>query len=98
MPLKAGDTVRIDTAIGGGFGDPLEREPELVAEDVRDGYLTRAEAQAAYGVVVSDDLSIDEDATAALRNRLAREREEHGEEPQDYPKREPEFHPFAEAR
>jgi N-methylhydantoinase B len=97
LPLRAGDLVRIETAIGGGFGDPFEREPELVAEDVRDGYLTGEDAGTAYGVVLDDGLSPDAGATASLRERLTRERAERGEEEQDYPKREPEFRPAAKA-
>jgi N-methylhydantoinase B len=95
LPLRAGDLVRIETAIGGGFGDPFEREPELVVEDVRDGYLTREDAGTTYGVVLDEGLSPDESATASLRERLARERAERGEEERDYPKREPEFRPTA---
>jgi N-methylhydantoinase B/oxoprolinase/acetone carboxylase alpha subunit len=91
LPLDAGDTVRIETAIGGGFGDPLEREPELVAEDVRDGYLTAEEAQSAYGVVLDDELSPDAERTRAVREALSRGRNERDQAPRPYPAREPEF-------
>jgi len=58
---------------GGGFGDPLEREPELVLEDVKDGYVTVDGARRDYGVVVNaaglryDDWSIDHAATKERR-------------------------------
>lgn len=59
---------------GGGWGDPLHREPERVRIDVRDGYVTVAGAARDYGVVVIGDpdedpegLRVDEAATAALR-------------------------------
>jgi N-methylhydantoinase B len=52
---------------GGGFGDPLLRAPGQVARDVADGMLTRAHAEAVYGVRLSPDGSIDQDATAAAR-------------------------------
>jgi N-methylhydantoinase B len=68
--LRAGDTVRIDTAIGGGFGNPLERDPGLVAEDVADDCLTREEAEHVYGVILGDGFSVDAEGTAALRARL----------------------------
>jgi N-methylhydantoinase B/oxoprolinase/acetone carboxylase alpha subunit len=73
VPLKAGDVVRIETAIGGGFGDPLERSAEDVAADVADGYITREDAERVYGVVLDDALAIDEAATAARRDELRRE-------------------------
>jgi N-methylhydantoinase B len=93
LPLKDGDVVRIETAIGGGFGNPLERDPRLVADDVFDGYLTREDAERAYGVVLNDDLSVDEEATGRLRRELA-ERLGREEEPDSgYPKREPSFAP-----
>lgn len=76
MALKAGDVVRIETAIGGGFGDPLEREPAAVADDVADDYIPgRDAAREIYGVVLNDDLSVDEDATAELRERMRSERD-----------------------
>jgi N-methylhydantoinase B len=93
LPLQAGDMVRIETAIGGGFGDPLEREPELVAEDVRDGYLSREDAADVYGVVLDDELAPSAEETGALRERLAGEREERGPGTLPHPKREPEFVP-----
>jgi N-methylhydantoinase B len=62
---------------GGGWGDPLERDPELVKRDVRDGYVTIAGAASAYGVVVAGDperdpegLVLDLEATERLRAQL----------------------------
>jgi len=59
---------------GGGWGDPLARDPELVKRDVRDGYVTIEGAARDYGVVVSGDpendpegLAVDVEATRALR-------------------------------
>ena len=51
-PLGAGDLVRIITATGGGYGTATERDPELVADDVRNGYVTVEEAREQYGVEV----------------------------------------------
>lgn len=68
MPLAGGDMVRIETAIGGGFGDPLERDPALVATDVRNGYLPGPEAaRDVYGVVCAQDGTFDEAETQKLR-------------------------------
>ncbi len=50
VPLGAGDVVRIRTGNGGGFGDPRERPRDLVARDVRDGYVSLHEAQTLYGL------------------------------------------------
>ena len=67
LPLEAGAVVDLRTGGGGGFGDPLERDPERVAVDVLDGYVTREGAARDYGVVLRDDLSVDEEATRRRR-------------------------------
>jgi N-methylhydantoinase B len=67
LPLGAGTTWELKTGGGGGFGDPLERDPGRVREDVLDGYVTRAGAKSDYGVVLRDDLTVDADATGRLR-------------------------------
>ena len=72
IPLQGGDIVCQRTAGGGGFGDPLERDPEKVAQDVRLGYVSAEAACREYGVVLHDDLSLDEQSTRELRNRLGR--------------------------
>lgn len=69
--LRTGDIVREETAGGGGFGDPLARDPARVAADVRHGYLTRSQARMRYGVVIRPSGRIDEVATAAVRTGLA---------------------------
>jgi N-methylhydantoinase B len=72
-----GSTFRQVMPSGGGWGDPLDREPERVVVDVRDGYVTVEGAARDYGVVVVGDpelapeeLSFDPVATAELRQRL----------------------------
>ena len=72
--LQAGDLVREETAGGGGFGDPLIRDPALVAEDVRLDYLTAEQAGARYGVVFESDGKVDAVSTSARRLNLASER------------------------
>jgi N-methylhydantoinase B len=61
---------------GGGFGDPLSREPAAVARDVSEGRVSAAFAGSLYGVVFADGagLSVDEAATTAWRAALRRER------------------------
>jgi N-methylhydantoinase B len=66
IPLAAGDSVRVKTPGGGGYGDPLTRDVAKVAEDVRLGRYSVAEAEALFGVIMADDV-VDEAKTAARR-------------------------------
>jgi N-methylhydantoinase B len=54
-PMRAGEGFVNLSAGGGGYGDPLDREPERVAEDVLDGYVSAEAAERIYGVVVAPD-------------------------------------------
>jgi N-methylhydantoinase B len=65
----AGTEVLYLTAGGGGWGDPLDREPSRVLNDVREGYVSPESARDHYGVVLSVD-GVDGAATVALRQRL----------------------------
>ncbi|MBV8835708.1 MAG: hydantoinase B/oxoprolinase family protein [Alphaproteobacteria bacterium] len=65
--VVAGDRVEVMTPGGGGYGDPLARDPALVARDVRRGYFTASEAKQHWGVVLAPDGSPDLAATAAQR-------------------------------
>jgi N-methylhydantoinase B len=70
-PVSAGDTVVMLSAGGGGFGDPLARDPERVRQDVRAGYVSVERARDGYGVVLGADGAVDLAATAARRAELA---------------------------
>jgi N-methylhydantoinase B len=59
---------------GAGIGDPLLRGPDLVARDVRDRYITAAQAESAYGVVLDADQEVDADATRTRRQEVRAER------------------------
>ena len=78
IPLAPGDRVWVRTPGGGGYGDPLERRPDAVFEDVRLGRYSVDQAAALYGVVVgkADDgtLSLDEIATGQLRDTMRESR------------------------
>jgi N-methylhydantoinase B len=67
--LKAGDALILRTGGGGGFGSPLERPAEVVANDVRQGYVSAEVARSAYGAAVNKDGSVDVEATRASRRR-----------------------------
>jgi len=69
IPLSAGDRVEVMTPGGGGYGDPLARDPALVARDVGRGYYTREEARGLFGVALTPEGAVDAQATAALRAR-----------------------------
>ncbi len=53
--LQQGDTVTFYSTAGGGFGDPREREPERVLDDVRAGFISPSAAKDVYGVDVGTD-------------------------------------------
>ena len=71
MTLKKGDLYRVIQAGAGGYGNPLNRDPQAVAEDVRQEKLTREYARAEYGAVVDDAGELDLAATEALRAEIA---------------------------
>ena len=66
--LNPGDAYMMQSGGGGGFGHPFEREPELVARDVKEGYISRAVALSTYGVVLSRSGDVDLEATRLRRN------------------------------
>jgi N-methylhydantoinase B len=69
--VEPGDRLHFITWGGGGWGDPLERDPELVRLDVLRGLVSEVKARDEYGVVVLDEgLRVDYPATEALRAQL----------------------------
>ncbi len=77
VKVKVGDVLYFNTWGGGGWGNPLERDPALVAMDVERGLVTHGGANR-YGVVISDDGSVDEAGTKKLRAEMTPAREEMG--------------------
>ncbi len=70
--LAAGERVTLSLPGGGGYGDPLEREPRMVARDVEDGLVSVERAREVYGVVLARDeragpYTVDAEATASQR-------------------------------
>jgi len=68
-PLAHGDLVSLRVSGSGGYGDPRQRDPELVARDVALGYVSSAQARDGYGVVIDPRSGmVDAAATAVLRS------------------------------
>jgi N-methylhydantoinase B len=66
LTLDAGDVVEFEGSSGGGFGDPLDRDPELVLTDIQSGLVSVAQADSDYGVVVRNG-AVDVRATEKRR-------------------------------
>jgi N-methylhydantoinase B len=70
-PLREGDIFRLDTPGGGGYGDPLAREPDRVLADVGQGYVSIEAAERDYGVVIDQARwAVDQTATAKRRAKM----------------------------
>ena len=65
--VQAGDTICVSTPGGGGYESALQRIPELVRKDVQRGYYTIRQAQDLFGVVLTSDGVVDDNATKKLR-------------------------------
>ncbi|HUC50105.1 MAG TPA: hydantoinase B/oxoprolinase family protein [Xanthobacteraceae bacterium] len=70
LPVPVGASAIVRTGGGGGWGDPCERAPDLVVNDVREELISRKAARDLYGVVMRDDFTLDAAATAALRSDM----------------------------
>jgi N-methylhydantoinase B len=82
FPIRNGDVVVLESAGGGGYGDPIERSPQRVLRDAELGYITIEHAASRYGVVIRDN-AIDEEATIAQRSALRAHRVLFNAEPSD---------------
>src|SRR5262252_6734416 len=74
VPVPVSSEVIVRTGGGGGFGDPLERDPLAVRNYVLEAFISVMSARDDYGVVLRDDLSLDEAATARRRDEIRSQR------------------------
>ncbi|MFH1950239.1 MAG: hydantoinase B/oxoprolinase family protein [Pseudomonadota bacterium] len=74
LELRPGDVFEMTLQGGGGMGDPLDRDPLLVAKDCRNGFHSDHFAESVYGVILRDDGEVAEEATKSLRERMRQER------------------------
>ena len=72
-PLHRGDLIRVERWGGGGYGDPLERDPARVFDDLNEGYISPVSAHGQYGVVIRNG-TVNVAATESRRQALAAER------------------------
>jgi N-methylhydantoinase B len=73
FPLERGDVVVMESSGGGGCGDPLERDPQKIEQDLREGLVTKEKAEARYGIVFKGD-KVDDVKTGEQRERKRKER------------------------
>ena len=73
-PVPVDSEVVVRTGGGGGWGDPLERDAAAVRADVQEEFISMKSAREDYGVVLRDDLSLDQAGTERLRHALKSER------------------------
>ncbi|NIR13568.1 MAG: 5-oxoprolinase, partial [Desulfobacterales bacterium] len=74
VKMEEGDVFSVKTPGGGGYGNPLEREPEAVLEDVVEGLVSKDCAEKNYGLVINTETAeIDWEATRELREGLLSE-------------------------
>ena len=67
LQIKNGTVLTTYTGGGGGFEEPLERDPENVLDDVKNRYVTIEKAKEDYKISITSDLKIDQDSTDKLR-------------------------------
>ena len=67
VPLDDGETIVSLASGGGGYGPPHERDPQRVAKDALEGWITTGRAREVYLVALDEDGAVDDIETAALR-------------------------------
>lgn len=87
LPLLASDVVEEILFGGGGYGDPVQRDPSAVAADFKAGQVTVQTAERIYGVIVDASGAVDGASTEKSRNAIRQQRLERADGPTTpYPK------------
>lgn len=73
-PIRKDDVVVMLSAGGGGYGDPLERDPDAVARDLTKGYIGAEQLRESYGVIIGRDGKVDRNETHQLRQTIKAQR------------------------
>ena len=76
FPMQTGDRLILQSAGGGGYGDPLSRETDRVMADLRSGFISDTLARKIYGVILTSDGELDESATSRVRKKMTLSRME----------------------
>ncbi len=69
VPMQAGERIMFDYGGGGGWGDPLDRDPQAVLDDVLDEYVSVEGARRDYGVVLTGSLETSRSRSTTTRRR-----------------------------
>jgi N-methylhydantoinase B len=85
LALTDGDIWVVENSAGGGFGDPLLREPQRVIADVREDRIYASQSQKYYGVVADANGELDEEATVTMRQDMRRSRLSNAQAPTNAP-------------
>lgn len=76
VTLEEGDLIMVWSPGGGGYGDPLDRDLEMISQDVTYGYYTTEEVKKQYGVILDPKtLLVDESASKRLRSKMKKQRQ-----------------------
>lgn len=67
IQFQPGEAFVFESTGGGGWGDPLSRDPKMVSQDVRNNIVSKEQAVNLYGVVLKDDLTVNQQATNVKR-------------------------------
>ncbi|WP_078427717.1 hydantoinase B/oxoprolinase family protein [Alkalihalobacterium alkalinitrilicum] len=81
LPITSSDVFVQFEGGGGGLGDPIKRDPNVVLKDLYDGYITQTMAENAYGVIIAQNGQLDEEQTITKRELIRRERLERATAP-----------------
>ena len=77
--LKQGDVLYLHCQGGGGYGDPIRRDVDAVATDLRNGKITQATAESAYGVIINAEGKVAAEPTDRRRASIVRDRQKYAE-------------------